>query len=102
MRIASFGAVVSAVLLATAGAAQSGEVLTATGSHGTGGFSALTGITAVPMSIEESAAVQGRYSVNNLFNDLVLFYPPDPIYPPDPVRNFLMTVEIADKLPTGR
>ncbi len=48
-----------AVLLATAGAAQADEVLTAAGGGGAEGFSALLGVAASPMSSEDLAAVSG-------------------------------------------
>ena len=58
MQIKSIVAAAGAVLLATAGAAQADEVLTPTGGGEVERFSALLGVTAHPMSIEESAAIR--------------------------------------------
>ena len=58
MKFKSIVAAAGAVLLATAGAAQADEVLTAAGGEAAG-FSALLGVAASPMSSEDLAAVSG-------------------------------------------
>lgn len=72
MQIRSILAVTGVVLLATTGAAQADEVLTATGGSGAEGFSALKGVSAVPLSIHEATTVFGRLILSELLDALIL------------------------------
>ena len=96
MNIKSIVAAAGVVLLATAGAAQAGEQLTATGESGAAGFSALNGASADPMSIEELDDVRGRLSVYEVLDAVA--QPPDPclctIPAPDAVGLILMEQEV--------
>ena len=84
MHIKSIIAVAGAVLMASAGAAQADEVTSVTSSSRDLVFSTLIGVTAIPLSTEESTSVFGRAHPEKL---IPIPKHPLPDFPPDPDFN---------------